>query len=438
MPCLAPRIPPSSLFVWLLAFLALAGCGEEEAALQVGPVGFSTSDLLGLSEAQQWQLVLLTQVGLAVSSGQEKAIGELPLQTQRTTRVGERLREEILLGAAGVTESELERRYLENPDQELLVRHLVILSERWRSEAERAEARRRTESARDRILRGEAFESVVAEVSEEPGAARREGLLQPGRRGTWVREFWDAAQALEPGAISPVVETEYGFHVLRLEERRLLPFVDARDRVVSEVARRLGGGEAWERWSELRRRAIEVDSAVVLTFDPGNLSLDRGEEEGAILARWPALAGGPEPDFGTVPRDPSSPPGSLTAVEATRILRGLPRPEWESFRNGSAPERLKRIQELALLHLQSETARELGLEPPSEVTASLERDWERKLAQWALILGFRPGLSPTALHEAALRALRATGQNARIARTEVLEWGSAFEVWNPRLSTEDR
>ena len=73
-------------------------------------------------------------------------------------------------------------------------------------------------------------------MSEEPGAGDRGGLLRPAREGMWVDEFWAAAVALQPGEISGVVESTFGFHVLRLEDKQVVPFVEARDRVAARVA----------------------------------------------------------------------------------------------------------------------------------------------------------------------------------------------------------
>jgi parvulin-like peptidyl-prolyl isomerase len=55
---------------------------------------------------------------------------------------------------------------------------------------------------------------VVAEYSEEPGAAQRAGYLGIGEPGSWVPAFERAVLALPPGGLSDVVETEFGWHVL--------------------------------------------------------------------------------------------------------------------------------------------------------------------------------------------------------------------------------
>jgi parvulin-like peptidyl-prolyl isomerase len=71
-----------------------------------------------------------------------------------------------------------------------VVRHLVVLSERWRPAAHRDSARAVATEALERARAGEAFEALAAEYSDEPGAAERGGLLEPGREGSWVPEFW--------------------------------------------------------------------------------------------------------------------------------------------------------------------------------------------------------------------------------------------------------
>ena len=78
-------------------------------------------------------------------------------------------------------------------------------------------------------------------VTGKPSNSLR--LLRPGREGSWVSEFWTAALALEPGEISPVTETQYGFHVLRLEDRRPVSFEEARPTVVAEVSALIGSVE---------------------------------------------------------------------------------------------------------------------------------------------------------------------------------------------------
>jgi hypothetical protein len=76
------------------------------------------------------------------------------------------------------------------------------------------EARARAEEARRKARTGVRFEDVVAEYSDEPGAARRGGDLGTFKRGQMVPEFQAAVERLGVDEISGVVETPFGFHVV--------------------------------------------------------------------------------------------------------------------------------------------------------------------------------------------------------------------------------
>lgn len=73
---------------------------------------------------------------------------------------------------------------------------------------------------RSRILKGERFSTMALLYSEDPGSAKKGGELGFQGRGELVPEFEAAAFALKDGEISEVVETEYGYHIIQLIERR--------------------------------------------------------------------------------------------------------------------------------------------------------------------------------------------------------------------------
>jgi len=73
---------------------------------------------------------------------------------------------------------------------------------------------------RQRIIDGEKFSSLAILYSEDPGSARRGGELGFRARGELVKPFADAAFNLKPGQVSQIVESEYGYHILQLIEKK--------------------------------------------------------------------------------------------------------------------------------------------------------------------------------------------------------------------------
>jgi peptidyl-prolyl cis-trans isomerase NIMA-interacting 1 len=82
----------------------------------------------------------------------------------------------------------------------------------------RGEACLRAQEARAQLQGGETFAAVVATYSDEPGAATREGTVGSIKRSDVVPAFADAAFELQPGEVSHVVETDFGYHVILRSE----------------------------------------------------------------------------------------------------------------------------------------------------------------------------------------------------------------------------
>lgn len=88
------------------------------------------------------------------------------------------------------------------------------------SEAERDRVRGELAELRERIVKGERFSMLAKLYSQDPGSAAKGGELGFFGRGEMVSEFETAAFALKPGEVSDIIETQFGFHILQLIERR--------------------------------------------------------------------------------------------------------------------------------------------------------------------------------------------------------------------------
>ena len=408
----------------LVVALAVGACGSEPVPLRVGELEFTESQLLGLSDARLDELVLIAALAEARVRGTESELGLRARERGlREARI-QALREEIMLESAGVGEDDLRARYSAAPELELEVRHLVVISERWRPGSHRSAARARATEALERIESGEPFAEVAGEVSEEPGAERRGGLLEPGRAGTWVPEFWEAARGLEEGGVSGVVETEFGFHVLKLESRTELPFEEGRARVMRAMAAELGGVEGWEDWREARLAELELDAGAIGALHLEGAGpprrVDPVEGDDPVLARWSE--------------------GSFRASHLVETLQGARSEEWTRIRDASAQERVSRIGALAERHLLDTHARDRGVEAPEEARSRLEREWEQRIVSWTAFLDLPEDLRRDEAAERTLDALRSSDQNARIARSELREWSpvlyTAFDVERPEPRTQ--
>ncbi|MBR3075958.1 MAG: peptidylprolyl isomerase [Bacteroidales bacterium] len=75
-------------------------------------------------------------------------------------------------------------------------------------------------SIRERILNGEKFATLARLYSEDPGSARKGGELGMASKSIFWPAFSDAAMSLKPGAISQIVETPDGFHIIEVLEKK--------------------------------------------------------------------------------------------------------------------------------------------------------------------------------------------------------------------------
>ena len=164
------------------------------------------------------------------------------------------------------------------PSAEALRRLYEAEKQRWHQPEERKvrhilvagsdeQARARAEALRRQLTGGANFADLARQESADPGSAAKGGDLGWVRRSTLEGPFAEAAFALEPGEISDVVKTRYGFHLIQVQDVRegeTVPFEAVREEL-TEAHRREKLGE---RMYELRDRLANISFENPSSLEP--------------------------------------------------------------------------------------------------------------------------------------------------------------------------
>jgi peptidyl-prolyl cis-trans isomerase D len=133
---------------------------------------------------------------------------------------------EALKAGITVSDDELRKYYAENEArytsaQERRASHILIKAEKDAPADQRAKAKAKAEALLAEIRKNPAaFAELAKKNSDDPGSAEKGGDLDFFGRGAMVKPFEDAAYAMQPGEVSNVVETDFGYHLIKLDAVR--------------------------------------------------------------------------------------------------------------------------------------------------------------------------------------------------------------------------
>lgn len=121
--------------------------------------------------------------------------------------------------------------------EERKARHILLKTD---SSEERSESvvTEKIQELQQKLESGEAFEDLARQYSEDPGSAKQGGDLGWVATGDMVKPFEEALFALNKGEVSDIVETQFGLHLIRLEDVRapqVESFADKRDEFEQEL-----------------------------------------------------------------------------------------------------------------------------------------------------------------------------------------------------------
>ncbi|WP_374515537.1 SurA N-terminal domain-containing protein [Niveibacterium sp.] len=166
------------------------------------------------------------------------------------------LSQDELAAQATVTDDEIRKQYDANKDrysapEERRARHILIEAAKDAGSSKRAAAKEKAEALLKQLQqKPDSFAALAKANSQDPGSAANGGDLGFFGRGAMVKPFEDAAYSLKPGQLSGVVETDYGYHIIRLEEVRG-GGTKSFDQAKAEIAQELKRTAAAKRYAEI-------------------------------------------------------------------------------------------------------------------------------------------------------------------------------------------
>ena len=155
----------------------------------------------------------------------------------------------------------LEDRFTE--PEEVHARHILIRVPPNADDKAKADARAKAEAILARVKGGADFADVAKKESQDPGSAEKGGDLGFFPRGQMVPQFDAVAFTLEPGQVSDVVESPFGFHVIEVEEKKpggAKPLDAVRDQIVHTLQ--------LEKGLDLARQQADADRRKVVRGTP--------------------------------------------------------------------------------------------------------------------------------------------------------------------------
>jgi len=141
-----------------------------------------------------------------------------------------------------VSEKEMKNFYDSNIGQFIIpgpvhASHILIKADLKSNESKNAQARKQIETIQERLRNGEDFAKMAKMYSQGPSGIKG-GDIGWLRHGQTVRPFEAAAFALEPGEISDIVETRFGYHLIKMLEKRpetIIAYQDVKDTLMEHL-----------------------------------------------------------------------------------------------------------------------------------------------------------------------------------------------------------
>lgn len=191
-----------------IAYEYLSGKASEEAKTAGAKTASEQFDKMKASvKAEQWTEMLKNQ----------------NLTDQNIKDYMTRIMTVIKDKETGVTDDAIKAEFEKNKDQftTASVRHVLInfTDPKTQKERKKEDALKIAKDVKAKLDGGADFAEIAKKYSEDPGSAEKGGLYENTPVSSWVEAFKEAAKTLPLNKISDPVETEYGYHIMKVEAR---------------------------------------------------------------------------------------------------------------------------------------------------------------------------------------------------------------------------
>lgn len=311
-----------------------------------------------------------------------------------------------------VPETELRTYYEQNQSrlaalEERRVSHILIGADKSMPSAERDKARAKAQELLALVQQSpDKFADLARKNSQDPGSAAKGGDLDFFARGAMVKAFEDVAFSLKKGETSGVVETEFGFHIIRLtdiKQPKVKSFEEQRPSLEADVRRQLAQRKFAEVAEQFTNMVYEQSDSLkpvaerlkldVLTAK--NLSREPAETATAPLNNPKLLAAVFSADSIEKKRNTEAVEVGPNQLAAARVIQYSP------ARTLPFDEVKVRVRQQWVAEQSAARARQEGIAKLAEWKANAET---AKLASSVVISREQTQQQPSALVEAALRA----------------------------------
>ncbi len=187
--------------------------------------------------------------------------GEVRTQIERGLAIRELIDQQIT-SKITITDAQTKAYYDDNPQmfkqpEQVKASHILIKVEAGAAEAQKKEARKKIETVQQKVKGGDDFAELAKEYSEGPSKTRG-GDLGYFQRGQMVKPFEDAAFSTKKNEVSGIVETRFGYHIIKVYDKKAaqtLAYADVKERLSQRIKQEEVEKQASQYISQLKKEA---------------------------------------------------------------------------------------------------------------------------------------------------------------------------------------